>query len=172
MKVDRRAAFLDRDDTLLVDSGYMDAESKIEFMPGVIEGLRNLRKNNIDLILVSNQSGVSRGLISVEDVYKIENDMLEILKVHGIALKKSYYCFHSPSEECDCRKPNSGLLLKAISDFEYLPKVCAMFGDKETDVLAAEGAGVPGYLVKNGEFLNVVNLWLNTEFEDMSISND
>jgi D-glycero-D-manno-heptose 1,7-bisphosphate phosphatase len=165
MKVDMRAAFLDRDDTLLVDSGYMNAESKIAFMPGVIEGLKILTKSNIDLILVSNQSGVSRGLISIDDVHTIESNMLAILQADRISLRKSYYCFHSPSEACDCRKPKSGLILKAISEFNYLPKMCALFGDKETDVLAAEGAGVRGFLVKKGEFLNSVNLWLKTEIE-------
>jgi D,D-heptose 1,7-bisphosphate phosphatase len=165
MRVNRRVAFLDRDDTLIFDSGYMNSESKIEFMPGVIQGLSKLAQSDIDLIIVSNQSGVPRGFITIDDVYAIESKMLFILEAYGVTFKKSYYCFHSPSGECDCRKPKSGLILKAIDDFKYLPENCSMFGDKEIDVLASEGAGVRGFLVKKGEFLNSINLWLDAEVE-------
>jgi len=162
MKANRGAAFLDRDGTLIMDSGYMAAGSRIKFMPGVIEGLSRLVQSKIDLIIVSNQSGVARGLITVDDVDYIEREMQAKLLPQGITFRKSYYCFHLPSEGCNCRKPNSGMILKAINDFSYSPEKCSMFGDKETDILASEAAGIRGFLIQEGDFLDSVNIWLKT----------
>ena len=158
----KSVAFLDRDDTLIMDTGYMDSQSEIIFLPGVIEGLELLSKRGVDLILVSNQSGVSRGYISEEDVYKIEEKMASILESNDIKFKNAYYCFHGPTEGCTCRKPGSGLILQALNDYGYLPEFCCMFGDRETDVEASRRAGVLGFQVCKGEFLESVKYWLET----------
>lgn len=142
-----KAVFLDRDGTLMVDHGYVGDPSQVELLPGVVTALLALQGAGYSLIIVSNQSGIGRGLLTEADVNAVNQRLRTILGSHGIYLNGIYYCSHSPEHGCDCRKPKPGLLLAALSGHRLNPAECYMLGDKWSDVEAGAAAGVtPVYI--------------------------
>ena len=114
--------FLDRDGTLNFDPGYLGDPELVELLPGVADGLSRLKNEfNFKLIVVSNQSGITRGLIIDEDVKAVNGRINEKLDLHNAAIDAFYYCpFHpdfDPIEKCDCRKPSPKMVFKATEDF-------------------------------------------------------
>lgn len=156
-------AFFDRDGTLISDSGYMTASSEFNLLPGVSDSLILLSKLGVRLVVVSNQSGVGRGIITLDDVYCIQEKIELLLSKLDVIIDAFYYCFHSPSESCMCRKPKSGMFLRAIKEFDLNPRECVMFGDKRTDIVASDGAGIRGFLVAQGSLFSTVSSWTNQE---------
>lgn len=136
-----RAVFLDRDGTLIEDVGYPDDPDRVRLLPGVAEGLRRLRAAGFRLVIVSNQSGIGRGLIAPEDARRVHARTLELLGEQGIALDLAKYCPHAPDEGCDCRKPAPGMLLDAAGELGVDLEGSFMIGDKGTDVAAGRAAG-------------------------------
>jgi len=136
-----RAAFLDRDDTIIRNIPYLTDPDRVELMPGAVEGLRLLRGAGYRLIMVSNQSLVRRGKGTLADVDAVNERMQTLLGEHGVALDHLYYCTHIPQDECECRKPKPGLLLRAAEDLGLDLTASFMFGDNETDVEAGHRAG-------------------------------
>ena len=102
--------FLDRDGTLIEDTGYTSSPDDVRILPGVVPGLQLFRKNNYQLHLVSNQSGLARGKFSRADFDQVETRVNAIFRESGIEFDTVHYCFHGPGENCACRKPNPGLL--------------------------------------------------------------
>lgn len=134
----RRAVFLDRDDTVLVDSGYMSDADTLVLVPGAREALRLLRRAGLKLVLISNQSGVARGLVTPEQVRAIEERLFDLL---GLRLDGVEYCFHHPDEACPCRKPAPEMIQRAARRLDVdLPR-SVMVGDQESDVEAGNAAG-------------------------------
>jgi len=132
--------FLDRDDTLLVDSGYMSDASQIRLVPGVAPALRRLQGVGLALVVISNQSGVARGLITPAQVQAIERRLREEL-VPDVAFAAFEYCFHHPDEGCACRKPAPLLLRRAAERLDLdLPR-SVMVGDRVSDIEAGRRAG-------------------------------
>lgn len=136
-----RAAFLDRDDTIIRNIPYLTDPDRVELMPGAVEGLRLLHEAGYVLVMVSNQSLVNRGVGTHADVDAVNKRMQALLDEHGVALDHLYYCTHVPEDECDCRKPKPGLLLRAAKKLGIDLTASFMFGDKETDVEAGLRAG-------------------------------
>lgn len=146
----KRAVFLDRDGTLIVDHGYIHKPSQVELLPGVIDALIKLKKLEFELIIISNQSGIGRGFFTREEVELVNQHLHHLLIKHGIALTDIYYCPHSPDDMCICRKPKPGLILQALKEHNIDAKQSYFVGDKWTDVQAAIAAGVqPVLLSKN-----------------------
>lgn len=142
-----KAVFLDRDGTLMVDHGYVGDPYRVELLPGVVPALLALQGAGYSLIIVSNQSGIGRGLLTAADVDAVNERLRTILSSHGIGLNGIYYCPHGPEQGCDCRKPKPGLLLAALSGHGLDPAECYMLGDKWSDVEAGAAAGVtPVYI--------------------------
>lgn len=139
--------FLDRDDTLIPDHAYLSDPDGVELLPNAAKGLRLLRDNGYRLILVSNQSGVGRGLITLEQLDAVHNRLVEILAGEGITLDAAYLCPHAPSEECPCRKPLTGLIDAAKRDF-LIPAGSAMAGDKPADIQLARNAGLTAIQIR------------------------
>lgn len=137
-----KAAFLDRDGVLNNDYDYVSKIEDFEWKSGIFELLRSLRKKDYDIFVVTNQSGIGRGYYSLEDFNKLTLWMLKELKQQDIAVKKVYYCPHSPEEKCDCRKPNPGMILEAAKDYGIDIKHSIMIGDKNSDMLAAKQAAI------------------------------
>ena len=111
-----RAVFLDRDGTINYDKHYLYKQEDFEFIPGAIEGMQILQSMDYKLIIITNQSGIARGLYAVEDFYKLNEWMLETLVKNGVKIEAVYFCPHLPNAslheyrlECDCRKPALGL---------------------------------------------------------------
>jgi len=120
---DPRTAFLDRDGTIIEDLGYLGDPERIHFIPGAIEAMRVLRAAGYRLVLVTNQAGVARGLITEGDVRRVNDRLRQLLAEAGVLLDAIYYCPHhaevGPPEyrlACDCRKPGPGMVERARQD--------------------------------------------------------
>ncbi len=136
----RRAILLDRDGTLNVDPGYLDHPDKLQLFPGVAEALAKLKRAGFRLIVVSNQSGVGRGLIPPEMLPKIHERLGELLKPYGVQIDHYALCIHHPDANCDCRKPKPKLLLDAAQHLNVDLTRSFMVGDKKSDVEAGRAA--------------------------------
>ena len=131
---------LDRDGTIVVDADYPRDPTLVRFIPGAERALRELSRLGHPLAVVSNQSGVGRGLVTRAEADAVHQRFLKLLADAGIGVAGVYYCFHSPYEECDCRKPLPGLLTRAISELRFgAPRF--MVGDKPSDIAAGGRAG-------------------------------
>lgn len=138
-----KAVFLDRDHTLNPDSGYISDPNKFDLYPWVPEELKKLKLKGFLLIVVSNQSGIARGLITWEQLNLIHRKMDEILdqKVN-IKIDSYQVCPHHPDEGCDCRKPKPKLLIAAAQAFQIDLSESFMVGDRDSDMNAGKKAGV------------------------------
>jgi D-glycero-D-manno-heptose 1,7-bisphosphate phosphatase len=132
--VPRRAVILDRDGTIVVDHGYLDDPAKLNLLPGAAEGLRTLHEHGHPLVLVSNQSGVGRGRLTLARVHEINELLGRMLAAAGAPLDGIYCCPHAPQEDCACRKPKTGLVLEAAAALGFDPHDCVVIGDKSSDV--------------------------------------
>lgn len=135
------AVFLDRDGTIIVDRHYPNDPEQVLLVEGVIGALRGFRARGHRLIVVSNQSGVARGLISPDELSAVHQRMVKLLAQHDIQLDGAYYCQHGPDAGCDCRKPAPGMLLAASRELDVRLDGSIMIGDKLTDVQAGRAAG-------------------------------
>lgn len=138
-----QAVLFDRDGTLVADVPFNGDPSLVRPLPGVRDALERLRAARIRIAVVTNQSGIARGLLSTADVTAV-NDRVEALLG---PFEGFYVCPHGPSDGCGCRKPAPGLVLKAAADLAVEPARCALVGDIGSDVAAARAAGVRGILV-------------------------
>jgi D-glycero-D-manno-heptose 1,7-bisphosphate phosphatase len=142
--VSRRAAFLDRDGTINVlppEHQYVTRPEDFELLPGAIEGMARLAGCGYTLVIASNQRGVGRGLVSEEALRACEAIVREALSPHGARVAGYYYCPHLIEDECDCRKPQPGLLLRAARELDLDLGASWMVGDSATDVEAGAAAG-------------------------------
>lgn len=147
----KRAVFLDRDGTINIDPGYINHPDQMSLIPGAGAALRKMSDLGLELVIVSNQSGVGRGIISPPMIPLIHERLNELLKADGVQLKHFSLCFHRPEEDCECRKPKSALLIKASQDLGIDLRLSYMVGDKVADLQAGEAAGCHGkILVRTG----------------------
>lgn len=146
----RRAAFLDRDGVINVDLGYVVRQEDFHFVPGTLEAARRLAQRGFALVVITNQSGIARGMYSTEDFEKLTHWMRERFAEAGAPLAGVYFCPHHPTEgqgryrvNCTCRKPAPGLLLAAAHELGLDLARSVLFGDRRSDLEAAHAAGVP-----------------------------
>jgi heptosyltransferase-2 len=149
--LDLRTAFLDRDGTIIEDLGYLGDPERIHFIPGAIEAMRALRAAGYRLVLVTNQAGVARGLITERDVRRVNDRLRQLLAEAGVVLDAIYYCPHhaevGPPEyrlACDCRKPGPGMVERARQDLGVNPARSVIIGDHGSD--AGVARHFPGML--------------------------
>ncbi|MFH0911175.1 MAG: HAD family hydrolase [Planctomycetota bacterium] len=136
----RRIVFLDRDGTLNIDTGYISKPEELELLPKAVEGLKLLRPRYA-VAVVTNQSGVSRGLYSRADVEAVNARLVQLLAEKGVGFDHIEYCPHQKADECDCRKPQSGLLHKAAAALGLGLEGAWMVGDRSTDIETGEAVG-------------------------------
>ena len=129
-----RAIFLDRDDTVIVDKGYLRDPEGIEFMPGVLPALRSFCSAGFLLIMVSNQSGIGRGYFSENEYNAVQARFDELLKANGITFAGYFNCPHSPDDACECRKPKPLLAFRAADEYSIDLSESYMIGDKDSDI--------------------------------------
>lgn len=145
------AVFLDRDGTLFKDTGYPGDKAPIHFLPGVPEYLRKLQ-TDFELIIISNQSGVGRGIITKDEMYRVHDKMINKLQKENIKITDSYYCPHAPSDNCVCRKPLPFMIQNAAKIWAVNLNYSYMIGDKLSDVLAGYRAGCKSVLLGKDRF--------------------
>lgn len=146
----RPAVFLDRDGTLIRETGYLSDPGAVELLPGVGRALRNLVEAEVPLVVVSNQSGVGRGRFGAGQVHAVMARMRAALRAHGVELSAVYFCPHRPEEDCPCRKPKTGLLERAAEDLHLSLADSVMIGDKRIDAATGRIAGGRGILLRTG----------------------
>lgn len=163
-----RAVFLDRDGTVNENkSGYISKIEDFVFKPTVIAALKALSKSDFIIIIITNQSGIGRGLFSEGDFKKLNSWMLQKLKENEIRIDKVYYCPHLPDENCTCRKPKIGMLLQAVNDFGISLAQSFLIGDDERDVMMGREANIK--TMKLGAKMNSKNkLEPNIYIKDLS----
>jgi D,D-heptose 1,7-bisphosphate phosphatase len=151
------AVFLDRDGTINEEVGYMDRLEKLKLIPVAAEAIRLINSSGMRTVVVTNQSGVARGLFDEAFVDTVHIRLREMLRMEGAFLDGIYFCPHHPTEgrgrylmTCDCRKPAPGLLLQAMADLDLDPVRSYMVGDTLKDIEAGARAGVQGVLVRTG----------------------
>ncbi|MFI8417525.1 D-glycero-beta-D-manno-heptose 1,7-bisphosphate 7-phosphatase [Serratia sp. NPDC078593] len=153
------AIFLDRDGTINVDHGYVHEIDNFQFIDGVIDACRELKQMGFALVLVTNQSGIARGMFSEDQFMQLTEWMDWSLADRGVDLDGIYFCPHLSDapvveyrQNCDCRKPQAGMLLQAQKELDIDMSASYMVGDKVEDMLAAASAGVgTKVLVRSGK---------------------
>lgn len=139
-----RFVFLDRDGTLVRDTGYPHRLEDYELMPGVAAALRRLCAAGFRLAIVTNQSGIGRGLFEERDFERFQERLLADLERAGVAIERTYHCPHPPDAGCACRKPAAGLLLRARDELGADLAASWVIGDGAADVALAARAGCRG----------------------------
>jgi D-glycero-D-manno-heptose 1,7-bisphosphate phosphatase len=153
------AVFLDRDGVINADHGYVHDEHDFHFIEGVFEATKQLQEMGYLLVVVTNQSGIARGMFSEERFLSLTQWMDWNFADQGVALDGIYYCPHHPEhgvgqykQDCDCRKPKPGMFLSARDFLKIDMARSVMVGDKAEDLMAAQAAGVgTGILVRTGK---------------------
>jgi len=142
--------FLDRDGTLNPDPGYIKSPDQLELFSGVPEALAKLKRAGARLIIVTNQSGIARGLLSHDDLAAVHAKLGQILNRAGASLEAIYYCPHHPDDGCDCRKPNRGMIDQAVSERGVDLERVYLIGDHVRDIGLAKRIGARSILVTTG----------------------
>ena len=157
-KMQKKAIFLDRDGVINKEKNYLYKKEDFEFIDGVFEACRYFQEIGYQLVVVTNQSGISRGYYQEEDFHKLTKWMLEQFESQNIKILDVFFCPHGPESTCNCRKPKPGMLLEAKEKHKIDMKNSWMIGDKEADVGAANAAGIKNtILVKTGHDIDEAN---------------
>ena len=142
---------LDRDGTIIVNRHHQKDPGLTELLPRAAEGLGLLRSSGLGLVMVSNQSGVGRGLMSAADVEAVNRSVSRLIDGGDDYFDGVYYCPHLESDLCGCRKPRPGLALRAARELGFLPGDAFVVGDREIDVELGRAVGAAGsILVRTG----------------------
>ena len=147
------AVFLDRDGTIVEDPGFLHEPEKVTLLPGAGEAIRRLNDADYRVVVVTNQSGITRGRYTVRDYEAVQERLGALLTAHGARLDGAYYCPHHPliSGPCDCRKPGLKLFREAEAAFDIDFTQSWWVGDRLSDVQPARLLGGGGILVATGE---------------------
>lgn len=152
-----KAVFLDRDGTLIQERGHIGNIRQVRFIKGTFKALKQLSQKGYKLVIVSNQSGIARGILSQAQVEKVNRHIIESLSSHKIKIDALYYCPHHPKygngryqKKCACRKPASGMAKTAQKKLKLSLRKCYVIGDKRTDIEMAQKIKSKGILVLTG----------------------
>ena len=153
----RPAVFLDRDGTLIEDVGYLDRLDQMTVFPWTVDVIRAFNRAGLAVVVVTNQSGIAKGLFTEAFVEETHRQLSARLAAGGARIDAYYYCPHHPDgvvdayrQRCDCRKPASGLVDRAVRDLDLDPARSFVVGDKWLDIGLARAVGARGILVRSG----------------------
>lgn len=160
--MNQKAVFFDRDGTLNLDPGYLGDPDKVELYKGVPDGIKALKEKGFLIIVISNQSGIARRLITPKQVEAVNSKINSILSRTDSTIDKFYYCpYHpefSPMEKCACRKPSPLMIQVAADENNVDLNMSYMVGDSAIDIECGINAGVETILVLNGKNEEQINL--------------
>lgn len=142
--------FLDRDGTIIEDRHYLADPDGVVLMPGALEGLRLLRAAGRRLVVVTNQSGIGRGMFTEAQMHAVHARMRALLGAGGVELDAIYWCPHGPEVGCTCRKPAMGSVQRASDELGGSLAGAAVIGDRAADIQLARNAGLTAVLVGAG----------------------
>jgi D-glycero-D-manno-heptose 1,7-bisphosphate phosphatase len=145
-----KAAILDRDGTIVVDRGYLADPDGLEFLPCAAEGLCLLRSLGYRLVVITNQSGVGRGMFPLERIHAMNERLEHMIRAAGAHLDGIYWCPHAPDAHCGCRKPAQGLMTRASRELGFDPAAGVVIGDKGSDIEFGRRAGAATILIESG----------------------
>ena len=156
----KKVVFLDRDGTINRDSpDYIKSREEFEFLPGSLEAIKRLTSSGFAVIAVTNQSAVPRKLISSKELERVHDMMIQAVAQHGGESKDVFFCPHMPEDDCDCRKPEPGLVFQAREKYKIDLTTAVMVGDSAKDIECARRAGCgKAVLVKSGLDDDVENM--------------
>jgi histidinol-phosphate phosphatase family protein len=143
------AVFVDRDGTIIEDAHYIKSPDQVRLLPGAGEAIRKINGAEIPVIVITNQSGIGRGLITVDDYKAVTERFHALLAEHGAHIDGSYFCPDHPARTgpSTCRKPATKMFENAIRDFALDPAKVAYIGDRWRDVAAATTLGGRGIMI-------------------------
>lgn len=149
----RRVAFIDRDGTLIVDKNYLKDPAQLTLVPHAANAVRAFNYALVPVIIVSNQSGIARGLLTEQDYRAQRARIDDLLQERGAYVDDHYHCPHHPdiTGPCECRKPGIGMFEQAIVEHQIDAVSSFFIGDKLRDLLPAKAYGARGYLVPSPE---------------------
>jgi len=137
-----KVVFLDRDGVISKDSpDHIKSWDEFHFLPNAKEGIKLLTDHGFHIVLITNQSVIARGMVTIEGLESMHNNMKREIEEYGSKIEKIYYCPHHPDEGCDCRKPKPGMLLRAIKENNIDPTKSFMVGDRMMDVEVGKKVG-------------------------------
>jgi heptosyltransferase II len=143
--------FLDRDGTVNRDMGYISSPQELDLLPGVVEAVAHLNRAGARVVLVTNQSAIARGFITVDQLQTIHAVLLSRLEAGGARLDAIYYCPHHPNDGCRCRKPQPGMIHRAAADLALDLSRAYVIGDQSRDIELARQVGARAVLVLSGQ---------------------
>jgi D-glycero-D-manno-heptose 1,7-bisphosphate phosphatase len=155
-----KAAFLDRDGIINIDTGYVFKKKDFLFVPGIFDLGRILIEKDFRIIIITNQSGIGRGIFTHKDFNLLSQWMIAQFQKKGIPILKVFFCPHHPTEGkgeyktvCSCRKPSPGMILQSREEFDINLNESILIGDEPSDILAGINAGIPdNYLINPNAF--------------------
>lgn len=164
----RKAAFIDRDGVINVDRAYVHRIEDFQLIPGAVEAMGRLQQAGYLLVLITNQSGIARGLFTEADYHRLDGYIRERLAQSGVSLDSVQYCPHLPNaqvteyrRDCECRKPRPGMILTAATELDIDLARSFLVGDRKSDIDAGHAAGVGRcFLVRSGQRLSDADLLL------------
>lgn len=156
MTANPSAIFLDRDGVIVQNRpDYILARDDVEFIPGALDALCSLHERDLKVFIVTNQSAIGRGLVRAERIRKINQQIIEVISAHGGKITGAYICPHAPHENCNCRKPQPGLVLQAREEHQIDLAHSILIGDAVSDLQAGHAAGIRRLaLVRTGRGAN------------------
>ena len=152
----RKVVFIDRDGVINKDPGgwtrfsYVTRWKDFHFLPGAKKAIKRLSENGYMIVIISNQAGVGEGLFTEAAMWKVHEKMIAAMAERGIVIRGTRYCHHAKKAACDCRKPKTQLLEKAVTGIEFDRKKTYFVGDKLSDLEAGKNFGVKTILVRTG----------------------
>lgn len=159
----RKTVFFDRDGVLNIERNYLYKIEEFQWQTDAVDAIKLLQAQDYRIIVVTNQSGVARGYYNETDVCRLHSYMQAQLALNQAKIDAFYYCPHLPdasraeyAQDCECRKPRPGMILKAMQEYEVLKTQSFLIGDKDSDLQAAQAAGIRGYLYEQGSLLEFV----------------
>ncbi len=144
------AVFLDRDGTVIEEAEYLHEPERIRVLPNALEGMKRFQDMGYRIVLITNQPGIGIGYYSKEDFYRVNRALFKQVSAAGILVDKVYFCPHSKSEKCDCRKPGQALIRRAAEDLNLDLTRSVMIGDKTSDIETGRRAGMKTVIVRTG----------------------
>ena len=144
------AAILDRDGTIIEDAHYPSRPDQVKLLPGAADALKSLRRKGYVIFIVSNQSGVGRGLIGETEFMAVHVRFCEVLKEAGVEIAQFGYCLHHPDDPCLCRKPKTALVPRCFNDEAVDFTRSIVIGDRASDLALGDELGAKSLLVRTG----------------------